>query len=72
MHPLFQARAFFQAAFNLCPIMFEPHFNFATLSDKVGDLQSSFKSAQRATEAFADHADSKDLLKVLKQHFAML
>ena len=31
----FQARAFFQAAYNLAPVMFEPHFNFATLSDKV-------------------------------------
>jgi len=30
-----QARAFFQAAFNLSPHMFEPHYNFASLTDKV-------------------------------------
>ena len=34
----FQARAFFQAAYNLAPIMFEPHYNFATLSDKVSTV----------------------------------
>ena len=31
----YQARAFFQAAFNLAPHMFEPHYNFASLTDKV-------------------------------------
>ena len=70
--PQFQSRAFFQASFNLAPMMFEPHFNFANLSDKVGDLQSSFTSIKRSVDAFPDHSDSKELFKVLKQHFAML
>ncbi|XP_033115930.1 tetratricopeptide repeat protein 8-like [Anneissia japonica] len=67
-----QARAFFQSAQSLSPHMFEPHFNFASLSDQVGDLQSSYTSAQRAVTAYSDHCDSKDLLKQLKKHFALL
>ncbi|XP_074646623.1 tetratricopeptide repeat protein 8-like [Tubulanus polymorphus] len=67
-----QARAFFQAAFTLAPMMFEPHYNFAALSDKLGDFQSSYSSVQRALESFSDHVDSKELLKILKQHFTLL
>ena len=51
---------------------FEPHFNFATLSDRVGDLQSSYNSVKRSAEAFTGHAESKELLKILRNHFAML
>ncbi|CAH1791070.1 unnamed protein product [Owenia fusiformis] len=67
-----QARAFFQSAQSMAPHMFEPHYNFAQLSDKVGDLQSSYNAVNKAKEAFPDHADSKDLFKQLKHHFAML
>ena len=35
---LFQARAFFQSASSLAPHMYEPHYNFASLSDKVSAL----------------------------------
>ncbi|ELT94078.1 hypothetical protein CAPTEDRAFT_163723 [Capitella teleta] len=66
------SRAFFQAAFNLAPHMYEPHYNFASMSDKVGDLQSSFNAARRASDAFSDHMDSKQLLSSLRKHFAML
>ncbi|XP_013404505.1 tetratricopeptide repeat protein 8 [Lingula anatina] len=67
-----QARAFFQASTVLSPHMFEPHYNYAVLSDRVGDLQTSFSEAQKALTSFPDHADSKDLLKQLKQHFSLL
>ncbi|KAI0220196.1 Tetratricopeptide repeat protein 8 [Lamellibrachia satsuma] len=67
-----QARAFFQAAFNLAPHMFEPHYNFASMSESIGDLQSSFNAASRALEAFPEHADSKELLRALQQQFSML
>ncbi|XP_071080081.1 tetratricopeptide repeat protein 8-like [Haliotis cracherodii] len=67
-----QARAFFQAAFVLAPHMYEPHYNFAALADQLGDLQSSYNAAKRAVDAFANHTDSKDLLKQLKQHFSLL
>ncbi|XP_033630596.1 tetratricopeptide repeat protein 8-like [Asterias rubens] len=67
-----QARAFFQAAQSLAPHMFEPHYNFATLSDQVGDLQSSYNAAKKAMDAYPDHCDSKELLDQLKKHFSIL
>ncbi|XP_038073225.1 tetratricopeptide repeat protein 8-like [Patiria miniata] len=67
-----QARAFFQAAESLAPHMFEPHYNFATLSDQVGDLQSSYNATKKAIEAYPEHCDSKELLEQLKKHFSIL
>ncbi|XP_059579140.1 tetratricopeptide repeat protein 8 [Alligator mississippiensis] len=67
-----QARALLQTASSLAPHMYEPHFNFATLSDKVGDLQRSYVAAQKSKEAFPDHVDTQLLIKQLEQHFAML
>ncbi|KAI8484739.1 PREDICTED: tetratricopeptide repeat protein 8-like [Branchiostoma belcheri] len=67
-----QARAFFQTAQMLAPIMFEPHYNFAALSEKLGDLQSSYIAARKSVESFPEHMDSNSLLKQLKDHFAML
>ena len=32
---LFQARAFFQAAYVISPHMYEPHYNWAALADQV-------------------------------------
>uniref|UniRef100_A0A8D0H055 Tetratricopeptide repeat domain 8 n=1 Tax=Sphenodon punctatus TaxID=8508 RepID=A0A8D0H055_SPHPU len=67
-----QARALLQTASSLAPHMYEPHFNFAVLSDKVGDLQRSYIAAQKSEAAFPDHIDTQQLIKQLKQHFAML
>uniref|UniRef100_A0A6I8MY57 Tetratricopeptide repeat domain 8 n=1 Tax=Ornithorhynchus anatinus TaxID=9258 RepID=A0A6I8MY57_ORNAN len=67
-----QARALLQTASSLAPHMYEPHFNFAALSDKVGDLQRSYIAAQKSEVAFPDHVDTQHLIKQLKQHFAML
>nr|XP_006122395.1 tetratricopeptide repeat protein 8 isoform X1 [Pelodiscus sinensis] len=67
-----QARALLQTASSLAPHMYEPHFNFAALSDQVGDLQRSYIAAQKSKEAFPDHVDTQQLIKQLKQHFAML
>ncbi|XP_069049261.1 tetratricopeptide repeat protein 8 isoform X1 [Lepisosteus oculatus] len=67
-----QAKAFLQTASSLAPHMYEPHFNFAALSDKVGDLQSSYTAAQKSEVAFPDHVDTQQILKHLRQHFAML
>lgn len=67
-----QARAFFQSSQSLAPHMFEAHYNFASLSDQVGDLQSSYRAAQQAVDAYEDHCDSKELLEQLKKHFAIL
>uniref|UniRef100_A0A7N5JN17 Tetratricopeptide repeat protein 8 n=1 Tax=Ailuropoda melanoleuca TaxID=9646 RepID=A0A7N5JN17_AILME len=67
-----QARALLQSASSLAPHMYEPHFNFATVSDKIGDLQRSYIAAQKSEAAFPDHVDTQHLIKQLKQHFAML
>uniref|UniRef100_A0A8C0I0G7 Tetratricopeptide repeat domain 8 n=1 Tax=Balaenoptera musculus TaxID=9771 RepID=A0A8C0I0G7_BALMU len=48
-----------KAASSLAPHMYEPHFNFATVSDKMGDLQRSYIAAQKSEAQ-------------LKQHLAML
>ncbi|XP_068948499.1 tetratricopeptide repeat protein 8 isoform X2 [Petaurus breviceps papuanus] len=66
------ARALLQTASSLAPHMYEPHFNFAALSDKIGDLQRSYVAAQKSEAAFPDHIDTQHLIKQLKQHFAML
>ncbi|KAF3830939.1 hypothetical protein GH733_002177 [Mirounga leonina] len=66
------ARALLQTASSLAPHMYEPHFNFATVSDKIGDLQRSYVAAQKSEAAFPDHVDTQHLIKQLKQHFAML
>ena len=39
---------------------------------QLGDLQSSYNAAKRAVDAFKEHVDSKELLKQLKYHFALL
>ncbi|XP_030307811.1 tetratricopeptide repeat protein 8 isoform X2 [Calypte anna] len=67
-----QARVLLQTASSLAPHIYEPHFNFAILSEKVGDLQRSYTAAQKSIEAFPGHVDTQQLLKQLKQHFAML
>ncbi|XP_069494059.1 tetratricopeptide repeat protein 8 isoform X2 [Ambystoma mexicanum] len=67
-----QARALLQVASSLAPHMYEPHFNFAALSDQVGDLQSSYMSAQKAQAAFPEHVNTRQLIQQLKQHFAAL
>uniref|UniRef100_A0A8C3GKE2 Tetratricopeptide repeat domain 8 n=1 Tax=Cairina moschata TaxID=8855 RepID=A0A8C3GKE2_CAIMO len=66
------ARALLQTASYLAPHMYEPHFNFAILSEKVGDLQRSYTAAQKSAEAFPGHVDTQQLIKRLKERFAML
>uniref|UniRef100_A0A2K5EGV1 Tetratricopeptide repeat domain 8 n=1 Tax=Aotus nancymaae TaxID=37293 RepID=A0A2K5EGV1_AOTNA len=67
-----QARALLQTASSLSPHMYEPHFNFATVSDQIGDLQRSYVAAQKSEAAFPEHVDTQHLIKQLRQHFAML
>ncbi|XP_066132344.1 tetratricopeptide repeat protein 8 isoform X3 [Saccopteryx bilineata] len=67
-----QARALLQTASSLAPHMYEPHFNFATISEQIGDLQRSYAAARKAEAAFPEHVDTQHLIKQLKQHFAVL
>ncbi|XP_062350731.1 tetratricopeptide repeat protein 8 isoform X5 [Cinclus cinclus] len=41
-------------------------------TEQVGDLQRSYTAAQKSEEAFPGHVDTQQLLKQLKEHFAML
>ena len=67
-----QARAFFQTAASLAPHMFECHYNYSTLAEKTGDLQTSYVLVQKSLTNFPHHADSKDLLTQLGRHFQHL
>ncbi|XP_015825656.1 tetratricopeptide repeat protein 8 isoform X1 [Nothobranchius furzeri] len=67
-----QSKAFLQTAASLAPHMYEPHFNLSILCEKIGDLQSSYTAAQRSEDAFPEHVDTQQLLKQLRQHFAVL
>nr|XP_020746248.1 tetratricopeptide repeat protein 8 [Odocoileus virginianus texanus] len=67
-----QAKALLQTASSLIPNLYEPHYNFATISDQIGDLQRSYTAAQKSAAAFPAHMDTKRLIEQLKQHFAVL
>uniref|UniRef100_A0A3Q0RJB7 Tetratricopeptide repeat domain 8 n=1 Tax=Amphilophus citrinellus TaxID=61819 RepID=A0A3Q0RJB7_AMPCI len=67
-----QSKAFLQTAASLAPHMYEPHFNLSILSEKIGDLQSSYSAAQKSEDAFPEHVDTQQLLRQLRQHFAVL
>uniref|UniRef100_A0A674NCF5 Tetratricopeptide repeat domain 8 n=1 Tax=Takifugu rubripes TaxID=31033 RepID=A0A674NCF5_TAKRU len=67
-----QSKAFLQTAASLASHMYEPHFNLSILSEKIGDLQSSYTAAQKAEDAFPEHVDTQQLLKQLRVHFAAI
>ncbi|KAJ8871108.1 hypothetical protein PR048_027412 [Dryococelus australis] len=67
-----QARAFFQASASLAPYLFEPNFNHALLSQKVGDLQTSYMVVQKALQAYPAHIESRELLLKLQAHFSFI
>uniref|UniRef100_A0A8C5E6S8 Tetratricopeptide repeat domain 8 n=1 Tax=Gouania willdenowi TaxID=441366 RepID=A0A8C5E6S8_GOUWI len=67
-----QSKALLQTAASLAPHMYEPHFNLSILSEKIGDLQSSYNAAQKSEDAFPEHVDTQQLLKQLRQHFSEL
>lgn len=39
---------------------------------QIGDLQSSYTAAQKSEDTFPEHVDTQQLLKQLRQHFAVL
>uniref|UniRef100_A0A673BFD6 Tetratricopeptide repeat domain 8 n=1 Tax=Sphaeramia orbicularis TaxID=375764 RepID=A0A673BFD6_9TELE len=40
--------------------------------EQIGDLQSSYTAAQKSEDAFPEHVDTQQLLKLLREHFAAL
>eukprot|EP00795_Rhopilema_esculentum_P003046 gene3046-1324_t len=65
-----QAKSFFKSAIQLSDQMYEPQYNLAHLSEKMGDVQTSFKSVEKSVEIYPEHCEGKDLLKQLKEHLA--
>ena len=61
-----EARSHFQTSISLSVYMYEPHYNLAHVSDKVGDFQTSFKSVKISNELFPDHAEGKSLFESLR------
>lgn len=66
-----QARSNFATSQRLAPYIFEPFFNGALLAFKLGDFQESFRLVSQSLAAYPTHADSMELVKLLKKHFAM-
>eukprot|EP01029_Cantina_marsupialis_P010012 TRINITY_DN2297_c0_g1_i1.p1 TRINITY_DN2297_c0_g1~~TRINITY_DN2297_c0_g1_i1.p1 ORF type:complete len:508 (+),score=66.95 TRINITY_DN2297_c0_g1_i1:60-1583(+) len=66
------ARANFEMSQRLGEIMFEPFYNGALLSYKIGDFEQSFKLVKRALDLFPQHAESKELMSQLKHNFSIL
>jgi len=62
-----QARSFLQSAIQLSDSMYEAQYNLALLSEKIGDIQMSFKSVSKSNDSFPDHAEGKDLLRQLRK-----
>jgi tetratricopeptide repeat protein 8 len=67
-----KALACYQSSLRLSPHLYEPHYNIALASQKIGRLQDSYKAAKLSLEAYPDHIETQELLKQLHQHFAAL
>ena len=65
-----QARSNFQQALQLNEGIYEPTFNAALLSFKLGEFQESYSLVEKSLGIFAEHADSNELRKSLRGHFA--
>merc|ERR1712070_38798 len=65
-----QARSNFLQAIQLNPHVFEPVFNAALLAYKLGEFQESYQLVQKSLEIFPAHAESAELLRLLKEHFS--
>jgi tetratricopeptide repeat protein 8 len=66
------ARSYFTTAAKTAEHLFEPAFNGALLSYKLGDFQDAFTLVRRALATFPEHADSQELLRTLKAQFIAL
>jgi tetratricopeptide repeat protein 8 len=67
-----QARTYYSTAIRLADWLYEPLYNMALLTFRTGQMQESFALVNKALGIFPDHADSKELLKTLKNQFESL
>lgn len=65
-----QAKANFSMSGKQGQFLFEPAYNSGLVSYRAGEYQDSYTSVQKAITVFPDHADSKELLKILQKCFA--
>lgn len=67
-----QARSFFRSSQGSDGCSFEPFYNGALLSFKLGDLQDAYNLVTRALEMYPEHSESLELRKQLRTQFTML
>lgn len=65
-----QARSNFLQAIQLNPFIFEPVFNAALLAYKLGEFQESYQLVEKALGIFPEHSESKELMRLLREHFS--
>ncbi|KAK6640285.1 hypothetical protein RUM44_011971 [Polyplax serrata] len=66
---LAHAKSFFASAIRQAPLLFEPNFNHAKLTFQCGDLQTSYRSAQKALNLSPTHVHAIHLVDTLKRYF---
>lgn len=62
-----EARSHFQTSLSLVEFMYEPHYNLANVSDKVGDFQTSYKCVKKSIDLYSEHAEGKSLIESLRK-----
>ncbi len=65
-----QAKANFAMSTRQSQFLFEPAYNGALVAYRTGDYQDSYVAVQKSLSIYPDHADSKELLKLLQKCFA--
>ncbi|XP_003383822.3 PREDICTED: tetratricopeptide repeat protein 8-like [Amphimedon queenslandica] len=64
--------ACYNVSVQLAPHLYEPHYNIALASQKIGCLHKSYKAVKKSLEVYPDHIESQELLKQIQQHFEAL
>lgn len=64
-----QAKANFVTSARLGEHLHEPLFNASLLMYKLGDFQESFKLVSKALTVNPEHEESKEVIRILKEHF---
>merc|ERR1711920_25963 len=67
-----QAQAHFSTAEQFGDYMFEPSYNKALLSYKMGDFQSAFTKLDKVLGIYPEHSDSRELKKQLYEFFSQV
>ncbi|GAB6031788.1 Tetratricopeptide repeat protein 8 [Chamberlinius hualienensis] len=66
------AKALMQTSINMGAHLYEPLYNLSYLSEKTGDLQTSYQMAKKALQLFPNHSDSQSILNRLQEKLSKL